>query len=307
MIRFCTGFLIAALAAFNVTPLMATVIPPIGLAPGSPYQLIFVTTDTIVGSYGTEAPYNAFVNAEAALGVSSGLPSTTWTAITSTADGTKASDNAPWLGLPIYNTQGIQVNLPTQSLYSGSVSSPVRYDQYGLDPQIPSATWTGSTALGEPWVPLGSQGVHSVSDFFALAASNGYFTGSGSAWLEGQFNLFPQYSSFPVYALSSPLGVPEPATLTLFGSALVLLGGRRLLRRRRREFKARAVGRQMASSTKPLRTHTTPRRTYCPMRAKPHLTHNAGPNARLAFLRLGRWHVAAHAIGSIFGPRRRRS
>ena len=66
MIRFCTGFLFAALAAFDATPLMATVIAPIGLAPGSQYQLIFVTADTIAGSYGTEAPYNDFVNAEAA-------------------------------------------------------------------------------------------------------------------------------------------------------------------------------------------------------------------------------------------------
>ncbi len=236
MIRFYTVFLLAALAAFDATPLLATVIAPIGLAPGAQYQLIFVTSGTIVGSYGTEAPYNEFVNSEAALGVSSGLPSTSWTAITSTADGTKASNNAPWLGLPIYNTQGIQVNFPTQSLYSGSVSAPVRYDQYGLDPQIPTATWTGSTAFGEPQVPLGSQGVHSVIDPFALAASNGFFTSAGSAWLEGQFNFFPQYSLHPVYALSSALAVPEPATFTLFGSALVLLGGRRLLRRRRRAY-----------------------------------------------------------------------
>lgn len=235
MIRFCTGFLLAALAAFDALPLMATVIAPIGLAPGSQYQLIFVTADTIVGSYGTEAPYNAFVNSQAALGVSSGLPSTSWTAITSTADGTKASDNAPWLGLPVYNTQGIQVNLPAQSLYAGSVFSPVRYDQYGQDPPIPTATWTGSTALGDPNVPLGSQDIHSVIDPFALAASTGIFTATGGiAWLQAQFNFFPQYSSHPVYALSSALVVPEPGTLTLIGSALVLLGGRHLLRRGRR-------------------------------------------------------------------------
>lgn len=79
---FC--FLLAAFAALSATHLMADVIAPVGLPPGSPYQLIFVTADGIPGTSTTEAPYNTFVNSEAAL--SPTLPASSWHAMTSTAD-----------------------------------------------------------------------------------------------------------------------------------------------------------------------------------------------------------------------------
>ena len=72
-------FLLATFAPFalSATQLMAGVIPPIGLVPGSQYQLIFVTADTRDATSSNIADYNAFVSAEAALNPS--LPSgVTW-------------------------------------------------------------------------------------------------------------------------------------------------------------------------------------------------------------------------------------
>ena len=92
--------------------LWADVIPPIGLAPGSQYQLIFVTAGTIAGTIPSEAPYNAFVTAQALLNPS--LPSTTWHSVTA-AGNTEALQNAPSGNLvPIYNTAGqlVQAGLP---------------------------------------------------------------------------------------------------------------------------------------------------------------------------------------------------
>ncbi len=45
---------------------MASFIPPFGLAPGSKYQIAFVTADTTSGTSGLESYYNNFVTEEAA-------------------------------------------------------------------------------------------------------------------------------------------------------------------------------------------------------------------------------------------------
>jgi hypothetical protein len=106
----------------------AAFVPPSGLAPGSQYQLIFDTADNIGDTSADVATYNSFVTAEAALNPL--LPPTTWAAIVSTP-GIDANVNAPALGLPIYNTQGIKVADATNGLYSGSLLSAVRFDQFG--------------------------------------------------------------------------------------------------------------------------------------------------------------------------------
>ena len=114
---------IYASLAWSVPQLQAIVIPPMGLAPGSQYQLIFVTYNGIAGSYTSEAPYNAFANSEAALNPS--LPSTSWRAVTSTADGTNANVNAPSGGLPVYNTAGQLVAPAATGLYTENLVNPI--------------------------------------------------------------------------------------------------------------------------------------------------------------------------------------
>jgi hypothetical protein len=217
--------------ALSATHLMADVTPPIGLPPGSPYQVIFVTADGIPGTSTTEAPYNTFVNSEAAL--SPTLPASSWHAMTSTADGTNANVNAPSGGVPVYNTVGQLVATAATGIYISDLGSEIAYDQFGNlaqnDP-APFASgggiWTGSILPGlvAPGFPLGAAQAE-----FGLDYSN-----ADPLWFDAGFSDPTQ--SFPLYALSSTIisPIPEPATITLLGSALVVLGGIQLLRRRRR-------------------------------------------------------------------------
>jgi PEP-CTERM motif len=224
-------FLLAAFAALSATHLMAGVIPPIGLPPGSPYQLIFVTADGIPGTSTTEVPYNTFVNSEAAL--SPTLPASSWHAMTSTADGTNANVNAPSGGFPVYNTVGQLVATAATGIYISDLGSEIAYDQFGNlaqnDPAPFAADgpiWTGSILPGlvAPGFPLGATQAE-----FGLDYSN-----ADPLWFSAGSSDSAQ--SFQLYALSSTIisPIPEPATITLLGSALLLLGGIQLLWRRRR-------------------------------------------------------------------------
>ena len=136
-------FLLGAVAicALHAADLMADIIPPIGLAPGSEYQLIFVTADTTTATSTDITTYNSFVTTEAGLNPS--LPSATWDAVVSTAT-VNANVNAPNVMvdgsyLPVFNTQGAGM---TAGLAQGRPSSmdsmppkracktPLEYDQY---------------------------------------------------------------------------------------------------------------------------------------------------------------------------------
>ena len=206
--------LAAALAAtlFGGTA-MAGFTPPTGLAPGSKYQLAFVTDGTTDATSGLESYYNNFAQ-EQATPLTTILPTgTTWSAITSTSTDyfgghVDARVNAPtFAGVPIYNTQG-QLVATGSGLWSGQLQNPIEYDPTGG--YEGGVVWTGSKSDGTanidgdlgfqsfPWLIVGDS-----------AASNSY-------WL-----YFGQYSPsihFPIYALSSPITVvPEPATLTLLG------------------------------------------------------------------------------------------
>jgi hypothetical protein len=208
---------------------MATPILP-SLAPGSQYQLIFVTSDTIDGNAGTEAPYNTLATTDAAslntFLASAGITGVTWHAITSTADGVIASTNAPWGSVRVYNTQSQQVNNSSASLYSGALQNPVMYDQTGAT-AANTFPWTGSKASGTADSPLGSSS--SSATFGSTSAVN-------TTWADFGFN--PLFTTRSVYALSSvitvPVATPEPATITLLGSALLIFGAVQLRRRRSR-------------------------------------------------------------------------
>jgi hypothetical protein len=198
------------------------------LAAGSQYQLIFVTSDSISGRSVTEAPYNALVTLDAApinsVLASAGIFGVSWSAITSTLDGSTASGNTPWGGCPVYNLQAIQVNQPTLSLYSGTLLNPVRFDPLGHN-NIP-VVWTGSEDDGLPFSrPLGVDSTTVVGAPYL-----------DSGWLHNPVYEPPSWELNPIYGLSSVITVPtpEPATLSLLGIGIFLLSGMRLLRLRRR-------------------------------------------------------------------------
>ena len=212
------SLLFAALAAMSATPLVAAIISP-SLPPGSEYQLIFATDGGMVASSKNINDYNAFVDAQADLNID--LPAATWRTVGSTSS-IDAAVNAPWIsGVPVYNTAGELVADSIAGLYAGSLNMAVSYDQFG--DLAPSRIWTGSTALGMKFAgrELGSAGpIHGNS------------TSTNGRWL----NLTGDNpgNKYGLYALSSPITVvPEPASMVLWGSALSVIAGLRLLRWRR--------------------------------------------------------------------------
>lgn len=215
--------LLAAVAfACTTTRLMATVIPPIGLAPGSQYQLIFATADGFEPTSTNIADYNSFVTAEA--GMNSLLPfGVTWRAVVSTPT-VNANVNAPYIGLPIYNTAGQLVALATSDIYSSDLLTSIVYDQFGLSfTSEHENTWTGTVFGGIGGGPGGGLGGSSTAIYGAS------YTAQTPLWYDVA-SYTTVNNPLPLFALSGPitLPTPEPATSTLLTLALALLGALRL-------------------------------------------------------------------------------
>jgi hypothetical protein len=211
--------LVAAIAASSATHLVAAVIPPIGLSPGSQYQLVFVTADMTTATSANVADYNSFVAAEAALNPS--LPATTWSAAVSTPN-INAYVNAPSGPYPVYNTQGIEVAAAGQGLYIGSLLAPIQYDQFGVATTF-SMAWSGNYFPPSPTPPS----MFGLGDLFP-GPEWGNPNSTGSAWYSDSATTAD--TLLPTYALSAPITfVPEPAAITLLASACLLIGGMRLL------------------------------------------------------------------------------
>lgn len=217
-------FCLFAVAASSSHTWAAIVLP--NLPAGTQYQLIFVTAGMRDATSSSIADYNAFVASQAALNPT--LPSTTWHAVGSTAT-VNAKDNAPSIGLPVYNTRGELVASPATGLYTTTLLNPISFDQYGnsnglegLDDgaNVASQVWTGSTAAGTKaagaylgYLPVTIfGGRHTTNDDWVfLAAQNP--------------TAYPQNKS--LYALSEPLTamVPEPASLTVWSLLVLLVSG----------------------------------------------------------------------------------
>lgn len=208
----------------------ATVIPP-NLPPGSQYQLIFVTESIRDATSSNIDDYNAFVTSEAALSPS--LPATLWHAVASTTT-VNAIDNAPSVGLPVYNTHGDLVASAATGLYTATLLNPIIYTQHGIG-TVPISVWTGSDYTGLVSVnPMGAAGVQ---------WGNAHSTTSTWASQVGE----PAISLLPLYALSDPItAVPEPSAVVLLGSATVVIVVLRLSRKRCRKILATKAHRTWA-------------------------------------------------------------
>ena len=108
-------------------------------------------------------------------------------------------------------------------LYSefGNIVNPIGYDQFGN----PDSTyvWTGCGYDGTPDDPLGGQ------QYAEGYPDLGYSGINYEGWL-GQYSYANDTSVYPLYALSSPVTVPEPSTIALLVAAM--LAGVAVARRR---------------------------------------------------------------------------
>jgi hypothetical protein len=194
----------------------AQLILPIGLPHGTPYQLIFVTADAIEATSTNIDDYNLFVTEEARLNPM--IPITTFHVVGST-NSLDANLNALSGGLPVYNTRGIRVAGP-EGIYTGSILSPVAYDQFGMP--VNGSVWTGSNADGTSNGPVTSLGDG--------LPKHGNSFDTNSSWLAGAVTSLPG-EKLPLYALSTALVVtPEPGSLMLLGIGILAISGTRLLR-----------------------------------------------------------------------------
>ena len=194
--------LLALLILLSATQLMAAFVPPSGLAPGSQYQLIFVTSDIIYATSSDISAYNAFVTAEAALNPL--LPSgATWKAVVSTA-AKNAFSNAPSIGLPVYNTAGGEVASGATGLYMPNLLSNIEFNQYGIANSTEDP-WTGSNYDGTAAFYLGGT-LSTWGDAYTTLPLWANDTLGGSPYASNREQL-------PLFALSDPLTVPTPSLL----------------------------------------------------------------------------------------------
>jgi hypothetical protein len=184
--------------------------------------LVFVTADGRDATSSNVADYNTFVTNEAALNAL--LPAATWNAVGSTAT---VDANAPSGGLSVYNTAGQLVATAGTGLYTATLVNPILYDQFGNAQPHDDSVWTGSDSNGTDYNNPPLLGIGASIGATAL----GDATATSANWVHDGNHT--QSAALPLYALSTAITVPtpEPATLTLLGSALLPLGGIGILRR----------------------------------------------------------------------------
>ena len=220
---------IGALTLFGCTASYASIVTtPAGLAPGSTYQLVFVTTDGFFATSTSISDYNADVTSEAALNATlaafDALNGVTWTVIGSTT-AVNSTTNAPSTGA-VYTLDGTQVASAANQLYSGSLLAPIDINENGVTES--TLAWTGSNSSG-----TAAGGINDLGQTFTEFGSS---TLTSGAWIADS-NGIESDNSLQLYALSSVITVqgtstvPEPATVALVAGAIFLLAGLNRLRR----------------------------------------------------------------------------
>jgi hypothetical protein len=217
-----------AIIALRPGQAKADFIPPTGLAPGSQYEIMFVTSDRIGGSLFN---YNQFAQTEASLNPT--LPAATWHAIVSTSNpNSDAFGNAPSSpGIPVYDTLGNLITATGLYNYDPYFYTPPDHDEYG-SPYL-GEVWTGSNPDGyAAQYPLRDGPLNTTEADVGLSyvQNYGWIYSGGTELVE---------LSLPIYALSSPITVPAPAptpgpaSLTMLVTGVLAVGAIGVSRRRR--------------------------------------------------------------------------
>jgi hypothetical protein len=221
-----------AFSAFTIVPVVvqATTLPnPGGLPPGSQYHLVFVTDATTAATNPNQAYYDGIVQAEAD---ADGLGATTWHALDQVVNGYPLvppyTENAP-----VFNMSGQLVSSDPTTLLADGPLNPINTDGVDTFQNVP--VWTGDSISSIGPMPPGTAGGRYSNflggdDFTTSALGDSLLTGL----LAIEYSDYPSYSGDHLYAISNEITVPtpEPASITLLGSALLGLGLVNLRRRR---------------------------------------------------------------------------
>jgi len=237
-------FLLCGVFVSIATQVPADVILPTGLAPGSQYQIAFVTAGGTTAASSNIADYNSFVTAEADRSDALAALGATWSAIVST-DTTDARDNvATYANVPIYNTAGQVVVSSTGQLWGpggdvGGIENPIRYDEYGnVSPRMNACTGSWATGQAVSGQALGQFYYNSANDYWespwlGLIDSTSYQWMNWGYWHDKGLSVV-EARHFYFYALSSPITVPapEPSGFALLATGAIGLAAYGLRRRR---------------------------------------------------------------------------
>ena len=225
---------------------------PVGLTPGTQYQLVFVSNDGVLGDLSDISDYNTFVTSEAAqnttLAAFDSAVGVTWTVIGSSG-AVDADVNSPSSGL-VYTLDGAEVasigvyGVNAANPEGSSLLNPIDINQFGDFEN--TFVWTGSGSngfAGNSGTSYGGSG-NSFNGLGGVFPSQGISTGltsrdGGPSWVEGGTGAGVGEGNNPlaVYAISSVITVsgaapaPEPGTLALIPCAILLMLGLKRLRR----------------------------------------------------------------------------
>jgi len=203
-------WLAGAVLALTASPVLSVPITtPLGLSPGDPYRLAFVTSSGPTAQATNIDDYNTFVtnaaNGQMAL---AGL-GTTWKVIGSTA-AVDACDNTGTnpiaTGVPIYLLDGVSKLADNNAdLWDGSVGHALNVTETGAT-QAALQIWTGTT----------SAGIKANGAFAKYLGFDAVVAGSNAAtdltWISA--NGYDNFTEKPLYALSGVLIVPEEISPT---------------------------------------------------------------------------------------------
>jgi hypothetical protein len=205
----------------------AIITTPVGLAPGSTYRLIFVTSGTTTANSTNIADYNAFATAQANSVAELAALNVSWVVVGGTASVT-ALTNVGTSTAPVYDLASNLIGSSMPAIFAAtSVQHVVNIDQLG--DVVGGLVWTGtSDNCGAQNRPLGINGNG--------ATRTGNTSETNSNWISN--SNAGSGGSLPIYALSSEItirsDVPEPAT---FGLAGVVLAAAFAYRRRRQQIR----------------------------------------------------------------------
>lgn len=224
LLGFSVGLLLSVSATAHATVMFT---PPPDLLPGDTYRLVFLSSlrEPLLNDF---SRYD-YVVTQAANNSSIGLPATTWRALgafygRTVAEQIAAGGNADD---PVYRVDGVIVTsnvstLDVTTLVSqrDSLTNLINVDENG-NPNISSEVWT-STIGSAPTARRGLS--YDFSNWFSAS----------SASIITEYPFYAISNTIIVSSATVPDDIPEPMSVVMLGSGVLLVGLMSRLRHRRR-------------------------------------------------------------------------